>query len=247
MRVIEAGVTVLLCLSLSRTADAGRSRFGWLYDTDVVPERTVEVEGWVLEEDGKGKSPGEDETLVWWAPVVGVTDRVELALPIEIAHTEQGTQSQTALERVGAEVRWRLTNPDPVERGPFAALVRAAVKRLVTERNAVRFEENLVLSLELGRVYLATDLGLVEKVDSKGHADPEGRPGVGVSIRIVDELRMGAELYAEVRLGNQQGVDWVTLGPNLAWTHGRFWLSASCPIGLSNITAAPRLNWAVAF
>ena len=60
----------------SATAHAGRSRFGWLYDTDTVPERSVELEAWVQEEDGKG---GEDETLVWLAPVVGLTSRLRQA------------------------------------------------------------------------------------------------------------------------------------------------------------------------
>jgi len=33
----------------------------------------------------------------------------------------------------------------------------------------------------------------------------------------------------------------------MAYTHGRFWLSAAYGIGIVNIKAAPRILWGVAF
>src|SRR5205823_10500901 len=104
-------------------AHAGRSRYGWLYDTETNGERNVEIESWISEENGKGTPPSE-ETLWWFGPVIGLTDRIDLALPIEIAFGTEGMTSGTNLQRFGAEVRWRLTNPDPVERGPVAVLLR---------------------------------------------------------------------------------------------------------------------------
>jgi hypothetical protein len=242
--MVIVGVLALLPL-LASTARAGRTRFGWLYDVETVPQRSVEIETWIYEKDGKG-SPEIDETWLWWGPVIGVTDRVELAIPIEFAHKRTAESAGTGLERVGAEVRWRLTHPDPVESGPFAALVRLGIRRLVNERSAVRFDPNLVLGLDLGRVHLGADLGGVLKV-SDDDVVIEARPGGGVSVLVAGELRLGAEVYAEIGLGDSPAVDWVALGPNLAWTHGRAWISASFPIGLSNLDAAPRLNFAIAF
>src|SRR5262249_30246347 len=123
----------LLILLWPAMAHAGRTRFSWLYDIETVPERGVELETWLVEEDGKG-TPSVDATSIWWGPVVGVTDRVELAFPIEMAFTTP--DNGFSLDRIGAELRWRLTSPDPVESGPFSALVRLAVKRLVTDRHA---------------------------------------------------------------------------------------------------------------
>jgi hypothetical protein len=176
-----------------------------------------------------------------------VTDRVELAFPIEISFGSGPEGSGTNLERLGAEVRWRLTNPDPAESGPFSALVRLGAKRLVTDRGAVRFEPGLVFGYDIGRAHLVVDLESIIEIPNSGSVRSEFRPGAGASIQIVGELRGGAEYYSEIALGDTPSTTWHAFGPTLSWTHGRFWLAASCPIGLDNITAAPRVNWAVAF
>lgn len=236
----------VLILLWPAVAYAGRTRFGWLYDTETVPERGVELETWMLEEDGKGNPPV-DESSLWLAPVVGVTDRVELAFPIEFSFTSNDMSSQTNLERFGAEIRWRLTNPDPAESGPFSVLLRLAAKRLITDRGAVRFEPGVVLAYDVGRLHAVLDLESIVEIPNMGSVRSEFRPGGGAVVQIVGELRAGAEYYSEIALGDTPSVTWHALGPTVSWTHGRFWLAASCPIGLSNITAAPRLNWAVAF
>ena len=236
----------LLFLIFPAVAHAGRTRFGWLYDTETVPERGVELETWMLEEDGKGNPPV-DESSLWLAPVVGVTDRVELAFPLEVSFGSDAMGSRTDLSRFGAEIRWRLTSPDPAESGPFSALVRLAAKRLITDRGAVRFEPGVVLGYDIGRAHLVVDLESIIEVPDQGSVRSEFRPGAGAVFQIAGELRAGAEYYSEIALGDTPSVTWHALGPTLSWTHGRFWLAASCPIGVKNITAAPRLNWAVAF
>jgi hypothetical protein len=39
----------------------------------------------------------------------------------------------------------------------------------------------------------------------------------------------------------------MVFGPNLALTHGRFWLAGTFGIGVFGIDSAPRLNWGIAF
>jgi len=234
------------CLFRPTAADAGRTRFGWLYDTETVPQRGVELETWMLEEDHKG-TPPTDETSLWLAPVVGVTDRVELAFPIEFAFTSDASGARTDLDRIGAEVRWRLTSPDPLESGPFSALVRLAVKRLVGDRSAVRLEPGLALALDFGPAHLLADIEGVIEIPDVGSVRSEFRPGAGLSLQLFGEVRGGAEFYSEIAVGDTPSVTWLAVGPTLSWTHGRFWLAASFPIGLEHIDAAPRLNWAVAF
>ena len=71
-------------------------------------------------------------------------------------------------------------------------------------------------------------------------------PVILVWLAVSGELRAGAEVVASL-FPRGAGTDWVAAGPNLAWTHGRFWLAASLPIGLSNIDAAARVRWGIAF
>jgi hypothetical protein len=233
----------LLLLCAASSAEAGRTRFGWLYDSETLPVRVVEIESWVQEEDGKG---GEDETLLWFAPILGLTNRIELAFPVEWTLTETATTSDARFERYGAELRVRLNEPDPVEAGPFGALVRVAVKRIAAEHERFRFEGDAVVSWEEGPVRLAVDMGTVVESTSSDQS-LELKPAVGVSVRAVGELRLGAEGVAELHPGTNDEIDWVAVGPNFAFVHGRMWLSGAFLVGVQHIDFVPRFNWAVQF
>ena len=231
------------------TANAGRTRFGWLSDTETIPQRGVELQSWVHEMDGKGDSDATatDQTLVWWAPIIGITDRLELALPVETAFTRTATTSSTQILRFGAELRWRLVDADPVEAGPFAALIRVAAKRPVTARDVARFEGELVFSYDAGPVHLVVDGGSIFDINT----DTNGtsvliRPGAGASIEVTNELRVGAEVFSELQVDGP-GTSWVGAGPNVSYTHGRSWVSGSFLIGIEHIDLAPRVIWAIAF
>ncbi|HWM85804.1 MAG TPA: hypothetical protein VNO33_08195 [Kofleriaceae bacterium] len=240
--IIAALASAALALTAG-AASAGRSHFGWLRATEVLPERGVEMETWLFEKNGVGDAE-ESETILWWMTVVGITDQLELAVPVELRHRAAG--DETLLYGFGAELRWRLVSPDPVEAGPFAPAVRLGVHRLISARDRVRGEAGAGLGVDLGsRVHLATDVGATWTVGEDDSA-AELQPAAGVSVRLVDQLRAGAEVYAEIVLDGD-GVDWIAAGPNLAWTHGRFWISAALGIGIIDIEVAPRVNWAVAF
>ena len=72
------------------------------------------------------------------------------------------------------------------------------------------------------------------------------RPGAGVSFKAVGDLRFGAEVFAEINI-DSKATSWAAAGPNLAWSHGRFWLSAAFGIGLYHVDTAPRVQWGIAF
>src|SRR6185503_4659870 len=97
-RFVLAGLLVAVAAPV---AHAGRTHYGWLYGTEVNPERGVELETWILQENGKGPV---NETLVWWGPVVGLTERLELAIPLEMAYEEEGDEAGTDLRRFGGEL-----------------------------------------------------------------------------------------------------------------------------------------------
>ena len=240
---------VLLVALAGRDARAGRSGFAWFFDTDVVPERGVELETWVIEENSLGDQEV-DTTRVQWQPALGLTDRLELALPVELDFIESDDPmagGDTQLGNYGAELRLRLASSDPVEAGPVVPLVRLGAKRLVAARERVRGEADLVVSAEMGRCWRAVaDLGVFAETGT-GKDFYSLRPGAGVNALVAGELRVGVEAFASFRFDELAGTEWMVVGPNLAWTHGRFWLAATFGIGIFGIDTAPRINWAVAF
>ena len=53
MRGVRTALALLIAASvLPRSAHAGRSFYGWLYGTEVMPERGAEIQTWITEENG---------------------------------------------------------------------------------------------------------------------------------------------------------------------------------------------------
>lgn len=220
-------------------AHAGRSHFGWLYGTDIIPERGLELETWITEENQKtGATTG--ETAFWWGPVMALTAHVEMAISIE-ANEEAGSPNWT---KWGADVRYRPQSPDAIDAGPFATKFRFGAKRLILDRAGLRFEGDAIASYTSGRVFALIDAGgIYEHVPNAEEA--EIRPGGGVSVRAVDDLRFGVETYGEL-IVKGEGQSWVVVGPTISLTRGRFWGAATYGVGVYGIRDAPRLTFGVA-
>ena len=235
---------------LPRTAHAGRSFYGWLYGTEVMPVRGVELQTWVQEENDK-YSARLKESWVAWGVQVGITDQLELGLPVELIWSDAPSPTDPTarrtlftFKRFGIEARYRLAPADPVEAGPLVPLIRIAVKRDVTQRETARLEGNAVVSYVSGRIHALVDVGIIGDVSSDAQ-HVELHPGAGVSVQATSELRVGAEIYSELSL--DEGESWATAGPNVSWSHGRFWVSGAFGIGLYHVRIAPRVIWGIAF
>ena len=242
-----AGLALLAIVLAEGAAHAGRSHFGWLYDTETVPERGVELEQWIT--DQRMQSPAhEDETSIWWAPIIGITDQLELAVPVQWEWDASGGSRRTIISNYGAELRYRLVTSDPVDAPAWVPLIRVSISKPVVEKQpAAEVQADFVLSYTCGRVHAAANVGVYGAV-LQGPDVWSTRSGAGASIEVTDELRLGAEAYGEFGLSSgSSDDDWATVGPDLSWTHGRFWLSASYGIGVYQIFSAPRIKWAVAF
>ncbi|MCX5741859.1 MAG: hypothetical protein NT062_05080 [Proteobacteria bacterium] len=246
MRALLVAVVGAGLLGSATPAHGGRSFYGWLYGTEVLPERAVELQSWIVERDDHGDAHTR-ETSWWLGPLVGVTDQLELAFPVELRWlVEDGGKPSFAMERYGVEVRYRFASSDPVEAPAFVPLGRVAVKRDVTIRDATVVEADLVGAYTAGRVDVLVDVGFVGRFASDTRNHVEIRPGAGISIEAVEDLRLGVEGYGELSMDSVEQ-SWYAVGPNLAWTHGRFWLSGAFGIGVTGITAAPRVMWGVLF
>jgi len=223
----------------SDEACAARRRFAWLLDTDTVPERTAEVEWWAWE-----RSRALDRTVYFTVEgVVGLTDTIELGFPLEVWMNQIGG----TVAVYGMEAKWRLFSADPAKAGPVVPLLRVGVLRF-GQADSWRVEADAVVSVDLGgSLHLVGDAGgYYDNFDSRYYFTG----GAGVSVAVTDELSLGAEFYAEATIATKgQEERWVSLGPNATFTHGRFWVTAAIPFGLTREAPdfVPKIIWAVAF
>ena len=238
-------LSLCVVIGVPARASAGRTYYGWLYGTEVMPERSVELASWIAEQNNVSAEDHSSETRWWLGPLIGITDQLELALPVEIAWDRSDVeQPRTNFDRYGAELRYRLVSQDPVDAPAFVPLVRVAIERSVVDRGLWIPEADLVSSYETGRLHALVDLGIYGEITSNDHHF-EFRPGAGISVLAVGDLRFGAEIHAELTL--DQGGNWAVAGPNMAWSHGRTWVSAMYGIGFYGIDDAPRIQWGIAF
>lgn len=242
---------VLFICALTATAHAGRSQYAWLYGAEVLPEKSVEIQQWVYERNGLVDDTTKD-TAMWWGVLVGISDQLELVIPLELLWRRvsgTGTDPTTTdftVEKYGAELRYRFNKLDPEKPDGFGPLIRVAAKRDVNQRDITIGEADFVLAYQQGRFHAQIDLGAIVRINS----DPEVElhPAVGVSIEVKNNLRFGAEGIAVVNLDRDLNKrDWAGVGPNMSWTSGRFWLSASFLVGVHQINTAPRFIWGVLF
>jgi hypothetical protein len=228
-------------------AFANRTFYGWLTNTEVLPERGAEVQSWLDEENGR--EPVDLHTTTWgFNGLIGVTDQLTFGFPLEMEWFKgDGVDPRFTLKQYGLEARYRLVSSDPEEAPPFAPLIRVAAKRDVIIRDAVVGEANFVLSTTTssGSVHAVVDVGFVGTF-TPDETHTELRPGAGVSFDTVKDLRLGAEVYALVSL-DSKAESFVFAGPNLAWTQGRFWVSGAFGIGLYQLETAPRVTWGIMF
>lgn len=240
--VFAAGV-----LAAPAVASAGRTQYGWLFGTEVMPERGAELQTWIDEQNGLG--PTDIHWTTWgFTALVGVTDNLELSLPLEFQWRDSElSEPDFTFKQYGIEARYRFVSSDPVDAPPFAPLARIAVMRDVTARDLVVVEADLVVSTTTpsGSVHALVDLGVSAGISS-AEQQIDLRPGAGVSFRAVGDLRIGAEVFARIST-DSSARSWAAVGPNLAWSHGRFWLSAAFGIGVYHIETAPRVQWGIAF
>jgi hypothetical protein len=243
---------MVMVVAVPATAHAGRTFYGWLQDTQVMPERGAEIQTFISEENYQGPDttpPSKDHNTTWWlAPAIGINDQLELALPVQFVwdHVD-GAAPHTNFLSYGAQIKYRFVTSDPVDAPDFVPAIRATIDRVVIgSRDHWVPEVDLIGSYQTGIVHAVVNAGVVGDV-SPDDQHFEGHGGAGVSIETIEDLRVGAELFADVSLDSNTTGTWVVIGPNISWSHGRSWLSASYGIGIYQIRDAPKLNWGIAF
>ena len=243
------GLCALLMLGFG-SARAGRRLLAWPYDTETLPQRGVEIEQWIWE---KAKvDDGNVEAWLWLSPVVGITDELELALPIEW-QWQYGLPTQ--LETYGLDLRWRLSPSAKEAAWPIVPLLRAGVKRhLANVINGVGLELDAVVSADIeNRAHFVIDVGLKDLIQGSEHTLTVDFLAGG-TVLLGEGIRVGATLWAQVLAHSPAGDDglaFIAAGPDLSFSHGRFWATAGIPISLHRDPGQPRfqprLTWGILF
>ncbi|MFL5355915.1 hypothetical protein [Archangium sp.] len=247
-------LAVLAVAVLPAPAEAGRRPFIWVYDTEIVPKGDVELEQWLW---AKARAPGlegrRSSYWVWWGPVFGLTQRLELAVPFQVL----ATRDTTRLDSFEADLRLRL-NPRGDD-SPWQPLLRVAWHQSIHSAQPSGVNANLVQSYQWDSgLRLALDLGAQVGLPAlRGSEEPArllGTYAAGVSYPVFgeeEELRGSLEAFGEIPLQGIPGGQHHFVGADLAWTFGRSWVTLGVMVGLTPLFPEtpqfmPRLIWAVA-
>jgi hypothetical protein len=229
-------LAIFALLLVASPVEAGRTLYGWLPETDTVADGGIELETSIYEHVNLGPYH-ERSTALLWTPAVGLTPNLELAVPVElVTRTQDDAAPFSGISRYGAELRYRFLRDVP----GLHPLARFALSRDVAIQTQGRAEVELGASYDYDRVQVEADTDVVVDVNF-GHVHEELRPGLGANVLVVDQLRLGAELHAELP-NDATTTSWAVLGPDVAWARGRFWLAGVLGFGIHAITLAPRIN-----
>jgi hypothetical protein len=247
-----AVVACIVGLAWASPAQAGRRPFTWTYDTEIVPKGDVELEQWLWSRSRAPDFPQQPSVYwVWWGPVFGLSQRLELALPFQV----RSSRSVTALDSFEADLRFRLF-PRGDERA-FQPLVRLAWHQAIHTANPSRVDLELVGSYQLegglrAVLNLGSQVGIPALRGDEGPVRVLGTYSAGVAYPLIpDELQVSLESLGEVPVSGLEQKPHLFIGPNVAWTFGRTWVTVGTLVGLTGLYPETprfmsRLIWAVA-
>lgn len=242
---ISACVAIAAIGGRVREAHAGFRQTAWSFDTMTVPERQVEIEAW-LTQSIAGPDGAATTASFLLSPVVGITDQLELAIPITADYSRMA--GTTNLSTYGLDARYRIVTSDPKQAPPIVPLVRATVRKLIGNDDAYRIQGTLAVSYEpTPRVHIVANASLYHVTDvNLTSAEYSG----GALFAATKDLRIGVDTFATQQIKGPGSDDsWFAAGPAAVFSHGRFWLTVSVPIGVTSKApdALPRMIWAIAF
>jgi hypothetical protein len=251
LRAVAAALVVLLVvLAPAAPAHAGFRTTAWSFDTRTVPARRAELEAWITQQY-IGPDGAASTTSLLLAPVLGITDQIELAIPVT-ADFSRAT-GQTQLSQYGLDARWRLVTADPTNAPPIVPLLRATARKIIGNDDLYKLQATLAVSYEpTPRLHLVANASIYTVTDlGRGARDQVAAEYSGGALyAVTGDVRVGVDSFAVQQIrGPGPQSSWVGAGPALTLSHGRFWVTASVPIGITENApdAMPRIIWAIAF
>jgi hypothetical protein len=216
----------VLCI-WSAEASAGQRPYAFVQGADSLPQTSLELESWF---GATRASTSASNVWDWWlGPVVGVTDRLELALYAiflqlpadnDLSLRSFRLQGSYLLADRGSwpvDIRLRVEIGQPVGEHPYTGWFW-----LIAARDFGRLNLTANASFWLSFPTATTDFE--QYVDYFAGASWQLLPGV----------RIGAELQGEAELGSDGNPATLAVGPSLAAGTGRIWAAASYDFALAH-------------
>ena len=243
-----------------RQAEAGRRAFLFAYDSEIVPEGDVELEQWWWSESRIPANPDAGRPnarpawyWIWSAPVIGLTNHLELSLPFQVF----ATSNSTSLQTFSAELYYRLFSRE--KEGGVQPLLRVSYHHAIQARMPSSAEADLVVAFgKPNALHVVLNAGATFSFPWPEAQPPLAqfiRPSVGGGFSFpLDssaEFRLSTEVLAEFQDSTSSSFPRYLVGGALSWTRGRIWVTAGTMVGLTGLSSAtppfiPRLLWAVA-
>jgi hypothetical protein len=225
------------------TAHAGRRTLAFTPDAVQLAPGVLEIEQWVWSRAYVGDVPGASSGWIWFSPVYGMAERLEIALPWQL-NTDK---SATRLMSFGAEARYALF--DPIDE----TLTFRPQLRLGWQQNFSHPDEGPNWSVPwltmdfVGTVgdpraqHISFDVGFTTDFkNTLGFHEHQLGLGAVTPFPLLEQLLVGAEYRHQITVGTNAVGDrrWFFLGPTAAYARGRLWMSFAFLVGVGDL--APR-------
>ncbi len=230
-------------------ASAGKRDFIFTWDAETVNKGDLELEQWLW---ARAFVPPTDTARgwIWFSPVYGLFDHVEIAFPWEVAVTPAGT----SLADFAVEGRFRLYDPSNDDLFLHTTIRAMYQQNFANPENAGLVSPyipwaglNVIFALgNLHGTHGTIDIGGVTDLHFGAVKMIRQTVGAGMTFKVADEWQLGAEYYHQLQFGGAP----ITLyegksshqffaGPDVGFARGRVWATLGCLIGLTD--NSPRL------
>ena len=247
----------VVCLTPG-AAHAGRRAYLFTWDTEAVNKGDVEIEQWlwgrILTENGPGAG------WIWFSPIYGLTDHIEIAFPWEVVVSPAGTR----IADFTAEMRIRAYDVNDEER-LVRNLIRIAYQQNFSHPDNAQMMQftpwvqlNVVTSIgDIKGSHGSLDVGGLLALHFVGTMAFRQTVGLAYTHKIADEWRLTAEYYHELNFGGApstvrpvtgENVYNFFAGPSVGFSRGRVWATVGALLGLTPASPRimPRLLFAIA-
>jgi hypothetical protein len=226
---------LLLALGAAGPARANPRPLAFTYPSETLPTGAIELEEFV---DMTPVRAFDSSGALIWTPravlttelEVGLTERLELGIYLQIDDDPGGSTADPALRFGGIKqrLRWRMAAPGewPVDVTLYGEIAEM--------RNEVELEGKVILQRRFGRLRAMVNLWVEREFYYTGDQEWVLNPTAGITLELTPAWHVGLEGWLRTEFGGASITDPVGrfnrgpvayAGPDLMWQRGNLWLT----------------------
>jgi hypothetical protein len=230
-----AVICFFLALGAAGVARANPRPLAYTYPSETLPAGAVEVEQFidltpVRAFDSSGTLTWTPRAVLTTELEIGLTDRLELGMYLQLGDDPGGASGEPALrfEGIKQRLRWRLANPGE---WPVDVTLYGEVAEM---RNEVELEGKVILQRRFGRLRVMVNLWAEREFYYAGDSEWVLNPTGGITLELTPSWHVGLEAWMRAEYGGASLADPVArfnrgpvvyAGPDLMWQRGHVWLT----------------------